>query len=258
VRPDGSVTSGARAVFETLGRERLYEAVPGLAPATEAAYRVIARNRDVFYWITRIAFGRRIEPARFALTQWLFLRAIAVVYAIAFASLAVQVKGLLGAQGVTPAADFLSRVNDAWGASRVFQLPTLFWIDASDAALIGACWLGFALAIALLFGRMERALLAALYALYLSLCLVGQQFLLFQWDSLLLEAGFLAIFFGRSNTGRLAVAWLFRALVFRLYFLSGWVKLASQDLTWRGCPNGSSEPQRSPCWPSSSARRSLS
>ena len=63
--------------------------------------------------------------------------------------------------------------------------------------------------------------------------MVGQEFFTFQWDLLLVEAGFLAIFFGRSPTGLRAVAWLYRWMVFRLYFLSGYVKLASHDPTWR-------------------------
>ncbi len=233
VHLDGSVTSGARAVFETLGLEGVYRGVPLLAPVSELAYRVVARHRSFFYWVTRLTFGTRIEPARFAVTQWLFLRALAVIYAIAFASLAVQVKGLVGSQGVVPAAQFLANVQQGLGATRFLALPTLFWLNASDLMLQGACWLGVGFALLMLLGRMERLLLVPLYLLYLSLCLVGQQFLLFQWDSLLLEAGFLAIFFGRTRTVQTVVAWLFRLLVFRLYFLSGWVKIASQDPTWR-------------------------
>ena len=56
--------------------------------------------------------------------------------------------------------------------------------------------------------------------MYLSLSSAGQDFLSFQWDALLLEAGFLAIFLGRARI----VAWLFRWLAFRLFFLSGAVK----------------------------------
>src|SRR5258708_67295 len=74
VRLDGSVASGASAAFETLGLERVYESVPALAPLSEWAYGVVARNRGVFYWLTRLTFGARVEPARFARTQWLFLR----------------------------------------------------------------------------------------------------------------------------------------------------------------------------------------
>ncbi len=60
-----------------------------------------------FYWLTRLTFGKRIEPARFALTQWLFLRVLAAIYIVAFASLAVQVTGLLGEHGILAGARFL-------------------------------------------------------------------------------------------------------------------------------------------------------
>src|SRR4029079_18842775 len=72
-------------------------------------------------------------------------------------------------------------------------------------------------------------ILILLFILYLSFSAAGQDFLSFQWDSLLLEAGFLAIFLGRTRI----IPWMFRWLAFRLMFLSGAVKLISQDKTWR-------------------------
>ncbi len=223
VRTDGSVASGARAVFETLGHEALYR------PFFEWPYRVIASHRDFFYQVTKWTFGTQIEPARFALTQWIFVRLLAVIYAIAFGSLSVQVKGLLGANGILPAADYLKAVAGSLGAARFFYVPTVFWMNASDAALIGVCYAGIAIAVVVLMGSFERAGLAILLVLYLSLSAAGQEFLSFQWDSLLIEVGFLAIFLGRERI----VVWLFRWLLFRLMFLSGAVKLLSHDKTWR-------------------------
>lgn len=237
VRPDGSVASGARAVLETLGRERLYESSPfigdGIARLAEAAYRFIARHRSFFYWLTRLTFGKRIEPARFALTQWLFLRLLAAIYLVAFASLAVQVTGLLGEHGISPAQDFFSRLGTNLGWMRFWAVPSLFWWNSTDAVLTGACWAGVILAAVLFAGYLERLALVLLYVLYLSFSLAGQEFLSFQWDALLLEAGFLAIFFGHSGVTQKTIAWLYRWLAFRLYFLSGFVKLASGDPTWR-------------------------
>ena len=89
-----------------------------------------------------------------------------------------------------------------------------------------------ALSAALLIGRMERLLLILLYVFYLSFSLAGQEFLSFQWDALLLEAGFLAIFVGNTSVTQKTLAWLYRWLAFRLYFLSGFVKLASGDPNW--------------------------
>ena len=238
VRVDGSVANGARAVFETLGRVHLYESLPLLKPASETAYRYIAKHRDLFYWLTRLSFGTKITPARFARTQWLFLRMLAVIYAIAFGSLATQITGLVGARGIAPVHDYLGRVSAAFGADgpvRFLALPTVFWWNSSDALLRGLAWAGVGLAGVLFVGGLRRWLrwvLLALYVLYLSFNMAGQEFLSFQWDSLLLEAGFLAIFFGRSVSGARTIAWLYRCLAFRLYFLSGYVKLGSRDPSW--------------------------
>ncbi|MCU1335475.1 MAG: hypothetical protein JWO19_1056 [Bryobacterales bacterium] len=233
VRPDGSFVSGARAVFETLGRERIYESSPWIAACAEAAYRFIARRRGFFYWLTVLTFGKRIEPARFALTQWVFLRLLAAIYLVAFASLAVQVTGLLGEHGISPAHDFFDRIGTNLGWMRFWAVPSLFWWNSTDAVLAGACWAGVVLAAILFAGYLERLALVLLYVLYLSFSLAGQEFLSFQWDALLLEAGFLAIFFGYTSVTQKTIAWLYRWLAFRLYFLSGFVKLASHDPTWR-------------------------
>jgi predicted DCC family thiol-disulfide oxidoreductase YuxK len=234
VRPDGSVASGARAVFETLGRERVYESWPRVARLSEAAYRWIAQHRSFFYWVTRLTFGTRIEPARFALTQWLFLRVLAAIYMVAFASLAVQVTGLLGQNGISPAHTFFERVGaSSLGWMRFWAVPSLFWWNSTDMVLAGACWVGVVLSAVLFAGYLERMALVLLYLLYLSFSLAGQEFLSFQWDALLLETGFLAIFFGHTGAMQKTIAWLYRALAFRLYFLSGFVKLASGDPNWR-------------------------
>jgi len=226
VRPDGSVVGGAQAVFETLGRDRLY---PPFAGLWEWGYGIIARHRDFFYHLTKWTFGTRIEPARFALTQWIFVRMLAVIYAIAFGSLIGQVKGLLGARGILPLVDYLKAVAEGAGALRFVSVPTVFWLNASDPALVGVCWAGLAIAAMVLVGFFERLGLAILFVLYLSLSSAGQEFLSFQWDALLIETGFLAIFLGQSRV----VVWLFRWLLFRLMFLSGAVKLLSHDPAWR-------------------------
>jgi lipase maturation factor 1 len=223
VRPDGSVASGARAVFETLELERFY------FDGSERLYRMVARHRDLFDHLTKWTFGTQIEPTRFALTQWIFIRLLAIIYAIAFGSLIGQVRGLLGSRGILPIADYLKAVTEGAGAMRYFYVPTVFWMNASDAALLGVCWAGVAIAALVLLGFFKRAGLAVLFVLYLSLSSVGQDFLSFQWDALLIEAGFLAIFLGNAR----AVVWLFRWLLFRLMFLSGAVKLLSHDPPWR-------------------------
>lgn len=229
VRPDGTVATGARVVFETLGKEKTYTSSRVVSGLSELAYRIIARHRSFFYQVTRFTFGTQIEPARFALTQWIFLRLLAMIYAAAFASLAVQITGLIGTRGILPLHDFLDAAAGTYGPARFLNLPTLFWGNSSGAMLQAVCWTGVALAVLLFAGVLERVALVLLFVLYLSLSSAGQDFLAFQWDSLLIETGFLAIFLGRARI----VPWLFRWLVFRLNFLSGSMKLLSHDPTWR-------------------------
>jgi predicted DCC family thiol-disulfide oxidoreductase YuxK len=244
VLPGGEVFSGARAVFRTLTFARgmacspwmplwAYEHVPGFAPATEAAYRLIANHRTFFYHLTRFTFGKTVLPLRFAKVEWLFLRLLAAIYLIAFSSVAVQITGLIGSRGILPLGGYLAAVSRALGVRRYWAMPSIFWLAHGNWFLKAVCITGAAMAAWLLLGILkaawERALLACLYILYLSLCTAGQDFLSFQWDSLLLEAGFLAIFLGNSKF----VVILFRWLLFRLMFLSGVVKLTSHDPVWR-------------------------
>lgn len=229
VRPDGTVASGARAVFETLGREKTYESSRIFRTSSEWAYRLVARHRNFFYRLTKHTFGTKIEPARFAITQWIFVRALAVIYGIAFLSLVAQITGLIGEHGILPLQEYMNQVAKALGGSRFYAMPMVFWWGSSDKTLEAICWTGVALSVLLLFGRLQKLVLILLFVLYLSFSSSGQDFLTFQWDSLLLEAGFLAIFLGREPI----VAWLFRLLVFRLSFLSGCIKLLSHDPAWR-------------------------
>ncbi len=172
----------------------------------------------------------------------ILLRGLGVVYLSAFASLAVQVDGLIGSRGILPAAEYLDRVRPIFPGrlEAYWRLPTVFWINASDAALNGLCWGGVVLSVLVIAGILPGPCLALLWAFYLSLTVAGQDFLSFQWDILLLESGLLALLLtpwgwrlGRAGDepGRFAV-WLFRWLVFRLMFLSGVVKLTSGDAVW--------------------------
>jgi predicted DCC family thiol-disulfide oxidoreductase YuxK len=236
VMPEGEVISGACAVFTTLkyapGMTWLlwvYDHVPGFAPVTELAYRLIAANRTFFYHLTRFTFGRDIAPLRYAGVEWLFLKILAAIYFVAFTSFGLQIRGLIGSRGILPAGRYLAAVRNYFGLESYWTAPTIFWIAHSDAFLTAVCVTGAVISLVLLAGYMERAALLLLYVLYLSLCTIGQDFMSFQWDMLLLEAGFLAIFLGSSKV----MVLLFRWLLFRLTFLSGAVKLLSHDRTWR-------------------------
>ena len=166
-----------------------------------------------------------------------------VIYLIAFGSLWVQVEGLLGSHGILPVKDFLGAIQKQIGAGeRYWLIPSLLWFNASDIALHLLCAGGVFFSLLLILGIAPAAVLFLLWTFYLSLSAVAQDFLGFQWDALLLEAGFLTIFLAPLSLRPLKSAdepppsriilWLLRWLLFRLIFSSGVVKLASHDPMW--------------------------
>jgi hypothetical protein len=167
----------------------------------------------------------------YRLVAWVFLRALALIYIAAFASLAVQVQALAGADGIFPLEEQLIAAAGEHGLGALLAYPSLFWLASGDWALLAVARGGCVLAVLLLFGIWQRGLLILLYLAYLSLYHAGQMFTNFQWDFLLLETGFLAIFL---PGGSRVVVWLFRFVLFKLRFLSGVSKLISGDPTWSG------------------------
>ena len=173
--------------------------------------------------------SKTLCPGDSSLVSWLFLRVLALVYISAFLSFAGQIKGLVGSDGLLPLVDQLNSIRMAIGIAGVLQYPTIFWLNASDTALSGVCWFGAGAAGFLLFDKFSRLSLIICFVLYLSVVNAGQTFTNFQWDSLLLEIGFLAIFV--VNGSRITV-FLFRWLLFRFMLMGGVVKLASGDQNW--------------------------
>jgi hypothetical protein len=161
---------------------------------------------------------------------WTFLRLLGAIYGIAFLSILVQIDGLIGPRGILPAGDFLRAIRGAYGPAAYWYLPTVFWWSASTPALLVVCGIGVVASACVLLDRVTTPALLVCWIAYLSIVGVGQEFLSFQWDSLLLEAGVLAVLTSAWPT---ALAWLYRWLLFRLMFMSGIVKLVSGDSTWR-------------------------
>ena len=182
------------------------------------------------------------SPASYKIATTLFVRLLGVVYLIAFSSLWVQIDGLIGSHGIVPAGDYLSAVEQICASehppeSAFWRVPTLAWISSSDFFLNALCVAGVVLSLLLIMGLLPLPVIILLWACYLSLYQVGQVFLSFQWDILLLECGFIAIFlvpalrtrcFSDRPASRLAL-WLLWWLLFRLMFESGVVKLSWND-----------------------------
>ncbi len=172
-----------------------------------------------------------------------FVRGLGLVYLVAFASFWSQAEGLVGSRGILPVADHLRWAREQLGSAAWWHLPTVLWLDAGDPALHALCAAGCAAALLALAGIAPAPALASCWLAYLSVYVAGQQFLSYQWDVLLLEAGVLAVLWAPlgwrprrvwDEPPSRAVTWLLRWLIFRLMWSSGVVKLLSGDPAWRG------------------------
>lgn len=175
-----------------------------------------------------------------ALRRW-FAVGMGCCWLMAFASLGLQVGALYGPDGIQPISEVLAAAAlrpDGGFAS----MPTLLWWTGASAQLLSTvCWLGCLASLTLILGRFPRLSAFSCWFLYLSLVTPSRVFLNFQWDILILEAGFLAILFvparssGRLgldvNLARAGLA-LLRWLLFRLMWTSGLVKLVGGDACW--------------------------
>lgn len=237
ILPNGRVLGGAHAVFRALASApekrwmlRAYRKIPGVALLCELCYRIFAENRGFFSLLTALFVGGGPKEHSFVLARWLFVKVLGAVYFFAFLSFFIQSAGLVGSEGILPAENFLAAVRENMGPVSFWSFPTLAWFNASDA-LIQFLGLGGALlSFFLIAGIAITPVLIVLWLFYLSLFTVGQVFTSYQWDILLLEVGFLAIFLTNRSA---IILWLFRWLLFRLIFLSGAVKLLSGDAAWR-------------------------
>ncbi|KAM3870580.1 lipase maturation factor 2a [Diretmus argenteus] len=186
---------------------------------------------------------------RIMLPRRMFLWCMAAIYMCAFVSLYMQMPGLYGNEGLLPARWQL-RYSGVPLWQQLLSSPTLLWLGPrlgldTHTAMELLCLMGAALSLAatLVESLRDSVVFLCLWVFYLSLYQVGQVFLYFQWDSLLLETGFLCILVApltslrgsrgvREHDG--VTFWLLRWLLFRLMFASGVVKLTSRCPTWWG------------------------
>ncbi len=182
------------------------------------------------------------DRGNYWLTRFLILRGLGVIYAIAFLVAANQILPLIGSDGLLPVGNFLSQVRDALGGSLggFVRLPSIFWFNHSNSALLVVAWIGFALSCVVACGYANAILLLVLWTLYMSFVHVGQVWYGYGWETQLLETGFLSVFLCPLLDGRpfpkrpppLVIIWLFRALIFRIMIGSGLIKIRGDEV-WR-------------------------
>lgn len=187
---------------------------------------------------TGISFGSVTEALadlgkNYWLTRLVLQRGLALAYLIAFVAVIHQFKPLLGEHGLLPVPQFVGQVP-------FVESPSIFYCFPNDLAFGLFGWIGIALALFALSGYSEKVgtlasagTWGALWVIYLSYINVGQTFYAFGWETLLLEAGFLAIFLGSEKTAPpFLVILLFQWLLFRLMFGAGLIKIRG-DSCWR-------------------------
>jgi hypothetical protein len=182
-------------------------------------------------------------PRTHLLPRWIFLRTLGLIYFSAFYSLIFQIKGLIGPNGILPATDYLVDVNHYYpGVQRFWFAPTLLWIGSGNHALMLITWFGLAASVAVILNLWPRAALAVCFVCFVSFVAAAQDFSGYQSDGMLLEAGFISLFFvpagfrpglGATHAPSRLSLFLLRWEWFRIYFESGVVKLTSGDYSWR-------------------------
>ncbi len=193
--------------------------------------------------IIRRLFDSRLGLKDRLVPRWIFLRALAAIHFSAFYSLLFQIKGLIGPDGILPAQQYLAAVsNSLSGGARYWYAPSLFWISSSSHALMLVTWIGLAASVAAFLNLWPRFSFLVCFFCFLSFVAAAGDFSNYQSDGMLLEAGFLALFFapsglmpgwGANCPPSRASLFLLQWEWFRIYFESGMVKLLSGDTEWR-------------------------
>ena len=188
-------------------------------------------------------FSSELGAADRLVPRWIVLRALGLIYCSAFVSLLFQIRGLIGPAGILPAARYLEAVAQSFGPwHRLWFAPTLLWFGGGSHMVMAICWVGWAASLLLTGNVWPRAMLAICFVCFLSFVGAAQDFSGYQSDGMLLEAGFLALFFappglrpglGYDHPPSRASLFLLQWEWFRIYFESGLVKLLSGDMQWR-------------------------
>ncbi|HEY1806871.1 MAG TPA: lipase maturation factor family protein [Terracidiphilus sp.] len=191
-----------------------------------------------FRWL----FDGHRGPRGQLVPRWIFLRALALIYLSAFYSLLFQIKGLIGPNGILPAQGYLGDVAQQLGMECYWYAPSLYWVSSSSAMMMAVTWIGLIAAVVAFLNFWPRLSFLVCFVCFLSFVGASGVFSSYQSDGMLLEAGFLALFFAPrglwpgwgAHDPPSRMSWfLLQWEWFRIYFESGLVKLLSGDVEWR-------------------------
>ncbi|HEX4546687.1 MAG TPA: hypothetical protein VH110_10020, partial [Candidatus Acidoferrum sp.] len=133
------------------------------------------------------------------LPRWIFLRALGLIYYSAFLSLVFQIRGLIGPHGILPANEYLQALAERFGHAAYWYAPTVLWLSSGPRTLTTICWVGMIASLLLVLNFWPRGMLAICFVCFLSFVSAAQDFSAYQSDGMLLEAGFISLFFAPSG-----------------------------------------------------------
>lgn len=184
---------------------------------------------------------RKLDDAgnAYRITSWVILRFMGLVYFTAFMVAANQIIPLIGSDGLLPVDLFAERVQGRFGSPwECFkELPSIFWWNHSDGFIQAMMWLGAGLSFVVMCGYANALMLFVLWALYMSLVHVAQDWCGYGWDIQILETGFLAMLLSPLLDPRpfpprappVLIIWLFRWLIFRIMLGAGLIKIRGDE-----------------------------
>ena len=242
--PSGNTYHAAAAVYRFFAEYPwkgwafwAYQRWRWFAAFSEWGYRLVANHRWIFRGLVTLFWGKSFALSSYRTSGWVFGRLLGVTMLFAFLSLWVQSAGLIGPEGIVPFQENLDQVRKSSPSSTASSpwllRPTLLWLISGVSGLTFLFTIGTLATLLLITGFIPHIAVLTGWVCYLSVAVVAQPFLNFQWDLLLLETMFLSFFFlpwvmkEKVSTasephfiGRLLL-WL---LLFKLMFESGLVK----------------------------------
>ncbi|GEP42272.1 lipase maturation factor family protein [Brevifollis gellanilyticus] len=210
------------------------EAIP-LTADLAAPVAIESRWRRFESWLERAGENYR-------LTRFVLLRFTGLVWFAAFLSAAQQFIPLVGHEGLLPADLWITKVAEHFGSpsAAFWEMPSLFWFRCDDAMIMAVTWTGVVISALVMCGFANSLMMLALWALYMSLLPIGQEWFSYGWDIQILETGFLGallcpILDPRPFPRRappVVIIWLYRWLIFRIMLGAGLIKIRG-DACWR-------------------------
>ena len=189
-------------------------------------------------------FAGLTGDATYLWPRWIFLRAVGVVFLIAFGGIIYHAQVFVGPHGLTPLGDKLAELTGQWGHGWevVLRAPSLFWLSSGAGMISAVAWLGLLSAMAVVLNLWPRMSLFVCWLCLLSFVSVWGLWSGSQVDRLMLETTLVCLAYapagyrpglGAASPPRPIALFMLRWLLFRIMFENGIIKVISGDPRWR-------------------------